>query len=69
MPLITDDEASDRAYRNIRAADNEYTRRARENCEELWELYEPHADEEFEREIRDNFDARYWEMYLTVALI
>ena len=40
-------------------------RAAREDCEALWETFEPHADEHFLTEIRNNFDVRYWEMYLT----
>ena len=43
-------------------------RAAREDCEALWETFEPHADEHFLTEIRNNFDVRYWEMYLTAIL-
>jgi hypothetical protein len=53
----------------VRAARNDYTRKARENCELLWKSYERYADPEFRIEIRNNFDARYWEMYLTTYLI
>jgi hypothetical protein len=68
-PLFTDDEAQDTSYCNVRAARNDYTRRARKNCELLWKSYERYADREFRIEIRSNFDARYWEMYLTTYLI
>jgi hypothetical protein len=68
-PLFTDDDAKDISYCNVRAARNDYTRKARENCELLWKSYERHADPEFRVEIRSNFDARYWEMYLTTYLI
>jgi hypothetical protein len=68
-PLFTDDPASDLAYRNIRASGNENAQAARAECEELWETYEAYADPEFLVAIRSNFDARYWEMYLTTALI
>jgi hypothetical protein len=68
-PLFTDDPASDVFYRNLRAATNEYTRKARADCEALWQIYEPFADPEFRTELRSNFDARYWEMYLTTFLI
>jgi hypothetical protein len=67
--FFIDDPATDPAYINVRAAENAFTRKARQNCEELWEIFEPHADPEFLIEIRDNFDARYWEMYLAVFLI
>jgi hypothetical protein len=68
-PLFTDDRATDTSYINIRAAKNEFTRAGRENCEALWEMFEPHADREFLIEIRKNFDARYWEMYLTTFFV
>jgi hypothetical protein len=69
LPLFSDDPATDQSYINIRAAGNEYTRAARENCETLWELYEGLADNEFRIEIRSTFDVRYWEMYLTTTLM
>jgi hypothetical protein len=67
--LFTDDDATDLAYIYTRAADNERSRMHRENCEMLWDLYEPFADPEFRKELRSNFGARYWEMYLTVTLL
>jgi hypothetical protein len=67
--LFTDDPAADTSYINVRAATNDYTRKARENCELLWDKYEAYADPEFRIEIRSNFDVRYWEMYLTTFLI
>lgn len=67
--LFTDDVATDTSYINVRAATNAHTQKARQNCEELWEIYEPYADPEFRIEIRSNFDARYWEMYLTTFLM
>ncbi len=67
-PLFTDDPATDLAYIHTRAAENEHSKKCRENCERLWEQYEPYADPEFRIELRNNFDARYWEMYLTTTL-
>jgi hypothetical protein len=67
--LFTDEPASDVFYRNVRAATNEYTRKARADCEALWQIYECFADAEFRTELRSNFDARYWEMYLATFLI
>jgi hypothetical protein len=67
--LFTDDPAKDVSYINVRAARNAHTQKARRNCEELWEIFEPYADPEFRIELRNNFDARYWEMYLTTLLI
>jgi hypothetical protein len=57
------------SYINIRAAEDKFMQAARSNCEELWDLFEPHADPEFLVEIKKNFDARYWEMYLAVYLM
>jgi len=68
-PLFTDDDATDAGYRNVRAAENERMKVARQHCEELWAVFEPYADAEFLIEIRKAFDARYWEMYLTTTLI
>ena len=67
--LFTAGDAADRAYSNIREASNEYLKRARTHCEQLWAVFEPYADPEFLVEIRSNFDARYWEMYLAAYLI
>lgn len=69
QPLFGDGDASDLGYVNVRKADNEYTAPARGHCEALWDQFEPYADREFLIEIRKTFDARYWEMYLTVYLI
>jgi hypothetical protein len=68
-PIFTDDAATDQGYINVRAASNDHMRQARENCELLWEFYEELADNEFRTELRTNFDARYWEMYLTTTLM
>lgn len=69
QPLFGDGDASDLGYINVRKADNEHTGPARAHCEELWEKFEPYADKGFLVEIRSEFDARYWEMYLTTYLI
>jgi hypothetical protein len=68
-PLFTDDDATDAAYRNVQVAENELMKAARQHCEDLWAVFKPYADAEFLIEIRKEFDARYWEMYLTTALI
>lgn len=67
--LFADDPATDIGYCNVRAAADEHMRKAREHCELLWKMHEPYADPHFRTEIRSNFDARYWEMYLTTFLI
>lgn len=69
IPFFTNDSATDPAYIYTRDSDKYSARRARDNCERLWEIYEPCADTEFLTEIRHHFHARYWEMYLTTSLV
>jgi hypothetical protein len=68
-PFFSDGDVVDIGYRNVRAAEVDQLRWAREQCEALWDIYEPYADAEFLIEVRSNFDARFWEMYLTTFLI
>jgi hypothetical protein len=67
--LFTEGDAPDPAYRNIRDGTDARLRLAKSHCEYLWIFFERHADREFRTELRRTFDARYWEMYLTAALI
>ncbi len=67
--LFTAGPAGDNCYVSIRDAIKGPLVAARTKCEYLWEIYEPYADDHFLTEIRNNFDARYWEMYLTVFLL
>jgi hypothetical protein len=67
--LFTPGDAADPSYRNVRDGTNERLRRAKAHCEYLWLFFEHCADPEFLTELRISFDARYWEMYLTVTLI
>src|ERR1700679_31611 len=69
QPFFSDGDVVDIGYRNVRAAKVDQLRWAREQCEALWEIYEPYADAEFLIEVSSNFDARFWEMYLTTFLI
>jgi hypothetical protein len=64
-PLFMDGAAEDISYSNVR----DHMEKERRYCEDLWEVFEPYSDREFLIEIRKNFDARYWEMYLTAFLI
>ena len=41
----------------------------RERIENLWHRYKPFADANFETEIRNDFYARFWEMYLACFLL
>src|SRR5437879_6188720 len=42
---------------------------AKDFVERLWVVYEQYADPHFLTEIRRDFSARFWEMYLTCALL
>lgn len=57
--LFTNDEASDPGYRNIRTASKGPLRFARWHSEYLWIRFRQHADNEFQKELRSGFDARY----------
>jgi hypothetical protein len=68
--LFTPGDKESSAYRNLRT--NTTTPEAiagREFAEKLWEQYHPYADSNFLIEIRRDFHARFWEMYLTCALL
>jgi hypothetical protein len=68
-PLFTPGDAADPSYGNLRDGTVERLTRARAHCEYLWVFFEHHADPHFLTQLRSEFDARYWEMYLTVSLI
>jgi hypothetical protein len=63
------DNNIDPEYRNICDGSSEPSLRAREFVERLWAVYEPYAERDFLREIQLNFHERFWEMYLTCALL
>ncbi|MET4279345.1 hypothetical protein ABIB68_007205 [Bradyrhizobium sp. F1.2.2] len=54
------------SYRSIRDAKDGSLRSARFRMEYLWRFFEPPADKDFKSELRTEFNALYWEMYLTV---
>lgn len=37
--------------------------------EDLWGIYHPYADKDFEKQLPHDFAARFWEMYLTCTLV
>jgi hypothetical protein len=67
--LFTHGAASDPGYVNIHNAKYGPLLAARYHCEYLWILFQAHADDKYGEQIRHEFDARYWEMYLTTSLI
>lgn len=58
---------SDELYRVIR----DETRLAdlKSYIDNLWGDYYPYADKDFPKQLPHNFDARFWEMYLTCTLV
>ena len=68
-PLFSPGPATDRAYIALRAGKTEYAVAARDFAERLWAEYCPFADRNFLTEVRRDFNARFWEMYLTCSLL
>jgi hypothetical protein len=61
--------ARDSSYNCIRDyGDRTYLRDARIFAESLWPRYERHADRNFLTEIQNDFQSRFWEMYLACSL-
>jgi hypothetical protein len=67
--IFTDGAASHPAYINLRERVSPEAEVGRIFTEQLWDDYVPYADPNFLTEIRVDFDARFWEMYLTCALL
>ena len=68
-PLFSPGDASDSAYRNLRSPTHAEGNEGKAFAERLWSEYYPYADANFLTEVRSNFHARFWEMYLTCALL
>ncbi len=68
-PLFSPGPAADPAYLNLRAGEAEWLVAARTRVEALWERFYVFADTNFLTEIRTDFQARFWEMYLTCTLL
>lgn len=64
-----DDPHADLSYVNVRAPRHRGAERARYNCDELWREFEPYASSHFLDEFPYRFHQRWFEMYLTVALV
>lgn len=61
--------AEDLVYTNIRDGSGPYEVAARLLAENLWVKYHSYADHHFLVEIRKEFNARFWEMYLACTLM
>jgi hypothetical protein len=58
---------ADESYRVVR--DESRGLKYKKYCEELWVNYSRYADNDFPQQLAQDFDARFWEMYLTCTLI
>ena len=57
------------AYQAVQEGTNDNLRKIRENCEIMWEDYWKYADSHFLSEFSKQFAPRWFEMYLSVALM
>jgi hypothetical protein len=62
-------DAADYRYRYLHSDESPDACAGRLFAEHLWSQYFPYADKHFLVEIRHDFHARFWEMYLTCALL
>ncbi len=61
-------QGNDARYENLRS--NSDHQNIRDFIEEMWEAYRPYADSDFLQSAQnDDFQARYWEMYLGCSLL
>ncbi|MES0100545.1 hypothetical protein [Mesorhizobium sp. M0019] len=67
--VLFDGEGVDAVFESARRAEHKRSAQARAHCEELWEIFEPYADEDFLVRIRTNFHSCYWEMHLATYFI
>lgn len=68
-PLFSPGPATDDAYLNIRTGETDWLLAARTCIETLWAQFYSFADPNFLTEIRRDFQARFWEMYLTCTML
>jgi hypothetical protein len=66
--IFSPGEALDPTYVNLRSRQEDWIAPARAFVESLWDRFHGFADPNFLTEIRRDFHARFWEMYLTCAL-
>ncbi|HEY7641721.1 MAG TPA: hypothetical protein VH814_18465 [Steroidobacteraceae bacterium] len=57
------------AYTNLRNATEGWQLAGRQHCDNLWHDFQPHADANFVAEFPLHLHERWFEMYLTVALL
>ena len=64
-----DVRGDDPLYETIRDSLQSIGIKAKGMAELLWKEYEPYADPDFRVQIAQDFQARFWEMYLTTSLL
>lgn len=62
-------DATDPLFTHLRDPSHEWESTARCFAERLWMVFQSYADPHFLTEIRRDFSARFWEMYLTCAFL
>jgi hypothetical protein len=67
--LFASGAATDLAFSNLRDGTDDCQIAARSFVEQLWDTYCSYADDHFLTEISRDFNAWFWEMYLTCALL
>lgn len=68
-PLFSPGPATDPAYLNLRAGGQDHLVAARSFIESMWAQFHGFADANFLTEVRRDFHARFWEMYLTCTML
>jgi len=67
--FIKDITPCDELYRIIRDENRPSVVELKCYMEKLWGTYYPYADKDFKKQLAQDFDARFWEMYLTCTLV
>jgi len=56
-------------YEKLRISKHPTAKKSREITNQLWKKYKDYADKNFKQEIKNDFHARFWEMYLACILL
>jgi len=70
MSIFEETESTDDGiYKKLATSSHPVAEETRIFLNSLWVTYEKYSDTNFKKEIRSDFYARYWEMYLTCVLL
>ncbi len=67
--FVNNGQDPDQTYSIIRDSQEPYPREIRSFMENLWRIYQPHADRHFRQQMQIDLDSRFWEMYLACTLL